>query len=147
MVFMRRDEGHPLGATLVLASMLAFAWIFHVVTRPDANLAAQFNVSLAAFSVSVPMPPPVTSPPASSQHPAAIALSRVSLAVGEGLVDVAAPAAVPVLYSAAWPAGLVMMPSTVLEVSPARSTREGGAVTRAIASTRSAVRNAFSRAF
>jgi hypothetical protein len=146
MVFMRRDEGHPLGATLVLASMLAFALVFHVVTRPDTHLAAQFNVSLAPFSVSVPAPPPVVWRPTIARPEAVIVAAPVSPAVAEDPVE-AAPAAMPVLSSVAWPAAPHMMPSTAHDVSPATPTREGGAVTRAIASTRSAVRNALSRAF
>lgn len=150
MIFMRQDEGHPLGATLVLVSMLAFAFVFQMVTRPAAPLAAQFNVSLEAFSVSVPTPPPVISRPTISQHPTAIAVWRMSFVVDEGIVEEAEPAqspSVPILYSVAWPAAPVVMPSTVHALSPAKPTREGGAVTRALASTRSAVRNALSRAF
>jgi hypothetical protein len=112
-------------------------------------LAAHFNLSLTAFSVPVPTSPPVISPPAISQHPAAIALSRESLAVAAGLVEETEPAeaaSVPILYSVAWPAAPLMMPSTVHALPPAGPTREG-AVTRAITSTRSAVRNALSRAF
>ena len=149
MVFMTRDGGHPLGATLVLVSMVVFAWVFQVVTRPAAPLAAQFNVSLAAFRVAVPTPPPVISRATISPQPAAI-VSRVSFAVAKGLVEEAEPAqpaAMPILDSIALPAAPIMMPSTVHALSPAKPAREGGAVTRAIATTRSAVRNALSRAF
>jgi hypothetical protein len=149
MVFMTREGGHPLGATLVLVSMVVFALVFQVVTRPAAPLAAQFNVSLAAFRVAAATPPPVISR-ATVSPPAAIAVSRVSVAVADGLVEKAAPtqpAAMPILDSIALPAAPIMMPSTVHALSPATPTREGGAVTRALATTRSAVRNALSRAF
>lgn len=150
MDFMRRDGGHPLGATLVLVSMVVFALVFQVVTRPAAPLAAQFHVSLAAFSVAVPTPPPVIARATSSSQPAAAAVSRVSFAVDEGLIEEAEPAqpaGMPILDSIALPAAPIMMPSTVHALSPAKPAREGGAVTRAIATTRSAVRNALSRAF
>jgi hypothetical protein len=130
--------------------MVMFALVFHVVTRPAAPLAAQFNESLAAFSVAVPPPPPVISRAASSPHPAALAVSRVLFAVAEVLVEEAEPpqpAARPILDSIALPAAPIMMPSTMHARSPAKPTREGGAVTRALATTRSAVRNGLSRAF
>ena len=150
MVFMTRDGGHPLGATLVLVSMVVFALVFQVVTRPAAPLAAQFHESLAAFRVAVPTPLPVIARATISPQPAAIAVSRVSFAVAKGLVEEAEPAqpaAMPILDSIALPAAPIMMPSTVHALSPAKPAREGGAVTRAIATTRSAVRNALSRAF
>lgn len=130
--------------------MVVFALVFQVVTRPAAPLAAHFNLSLAAFSVAVPTPPPVISRATISPQPAAIAVSRVSFAVAEGLVNEAEPtqpASMPILDSVALQSAPVMMPSTVHALSPAKPTREGGAVTRALATTRSAVRNALSRAF
>jgi hypothetical protein len=163
MVFMREDEGRPLPALLLLFSMFAFAFVFHVVTRPQVALEAQYNTATPALQAAIeshnagaPSAPGVKhARGAEAAHaivarvtfaeiveltgPVAIAPSvSVAPSVALAPVELAAPGALGTPVALAVP---------VEPVGPATVPVDRGAVTRGFATTGSVVRAAFKRAF
>lgn len=61
MRFMKSTNAHPLAATLLLISMYAFAWAFHLVTRPAPALPAHPEAAMAALPPTVQAVPPALS--------------------------------------------------------------------------------------
>jgi hypothetical protein len=155
MVFMkRRDEGHPLGALLVLSSMFAFAFVFHAVTRPDAAVAARFDVPLAAF------PPPVVPvvpavpvvPVVASRVPEVSMVPVIRVTTLETPVTIETSGTLEpttgTIGTSGTPGTLIApLRASVTAIAPSEPAREGGAVTRAFAITGSALRNAFRKTF
>jgi len=161
----RRDEGHPLGALFVLSSMFAFAFVFHAVTRPDAGVAARFDVPLAAFPPPVvPIVPAVPVVPAvGSRVPEVsmvpvIRVTALETTVTPGTLEPTTGTLEPTtgtLEPTTGTTGTSGTPGTLIAplrasvtaIAPGEPAREGGAVTRAFAITGSALRNAFRKTF
>jgi hypothetical protein len=152
MVFMqRRHEGHPAAAMLLLFSMFAFAFVFHVVTRPDATVAAYFDTQLAAYpGAAVVSPRPavtgrrvVDRPKAAQTHAPFMAAATPEALATPSRVDPPTPATLVITGHA--PAAPLLSP--IDPIAPLHTPDDGGAVTRAIGHTRSALRSAFKKAF
>ena len=120
--------------------MFAFALVFHVVTKPAAQLPARYDVQLTVFAI------PVASEPASVLPPLAIAPMPppiVTAVIEAPTIAVATP---PVLD--AWPpAAPTLLRGSAVAVAPDDTLRESGAVTRAFATTGSVLRNVFRKTF
>jgi hypothetical protein len=146
MVFMpRRSDGHPMAAMLLLFSMFAFALVFHAVTRPRVTIAGHFNTQLAALAQPVaPRLPAMVSAQAAG---AALALPVARSEMAPPSIPATAFDATPVIH--AMPASLAMayLPASIDAAPPELSAVSGGAVTRGVAATRSALRTAFKKAF
>jgi hypothetical protein len=142
MVFMERREGHPLAAMLLLCSMFAFALVFHSVTQPVAELPARYDYQLTA------MARPAVEQPPSFAVPRETALAPTSTAITATPIEIplAAPLSPSLIEAFAWPA-TTSFPAPVSASAPSEARRESGAVTRAFATTGSALRNALRKTF
>ena len=126
---------------LLLSSMFAFALVFHAVTQPAADLPARYDVQLTRFAI------PAASEPASVLPPLAIAPIPLPPPILTAIeAPVIAVAAAPVL-DALPPAAPTLLRGSALAVAPDHGMREAGAVTRVFATTSSALRSAFRKAF
>jgi len=154
MVFMkRRDEGHPLGALFVLSSMFAFAFVFHIVTQPSAELAVRFDLHWAALVA----PSPASETTGTTGTTGATRTTGISGTAGNpGTAAAVVPVvpAVPVVPEVTAPRLLDALPwppttlvASVNAVASDAPTRDEGAVTRAIATAGSALRNALRKTF
>src|SRR5687768_5108316 len=157
VVMNRADEGHPVGAMLLLCSMFAFAWVFHAVTTPDARLPAQFNAQIAALALSVvPIVPEVPAVPDVLEVPA-VPVPTVRLASGTtGTTETSETSETPITLRTSGTPGTLgtlgtigttvppaAFPASVNAVAPGEQSRESGAVSRAFGTTGAALRSAF----
>lgn len=159
MVFMqRRNDGHPLAALLLLFSMFAFAFVFHVVTRPEAPVAAHLDRQLAAFARPVapdvptlgePRQPAAAASPVTSVVEPAPPVEASALATDSHPPALTLPPPITIVPSATVvrPVTVVPLPAAAVSATLQPSAPDGGAVTRAFTTTGSALRSAFRKAF
>jgi hypothetical protein len=149
MVFMQpRDEGHPLAAMLVLSSVFAFALVFHTVTEPGAHVPARYDRQLAALvSPQIPVVPVVPRVSAVRVVRAVHMVPAVRVAAGTTATSGTPETSGTILHAFAWPTMPAPFPAAASPFLPSDAARDGGAVTRALATTGSALRNAFRKTF
>ena len=128
---------------LLLSSMFGFAFVFHAVMQPGAQLPARYDRQLAAF----PVPAAADRPAVVSARSTAVARPQIVVIATVGEPAVAPPAAPPLLNAFAWPAMPAALPAAAAASRPSDAERHSGAVTNAFATTRSALRGAFRKTF
>lgn len=153
MRFMKSTNGHPLAATLLLISMYAFAWAFHLVTRPSPALPAHPVTAMAALppTVRATVPPPLSAaavppgPVAPVRQAAAPAPSPAELA--PALTEIApataadeSPAALPAFAWSIVPTGYPAAPLPGHVGDPPRRGAVSGGLATAAAAMRSSLR-------
>lgn len=150
MRFMKSTNGHPLAATLLLISMYAFAWAFHLVTRPSPALPAHPVLVMAALPPTVRAVPPALSaatlpprPVAPVRQAAAPAPSRAELAPELTEITPAPAVESPVALPAfAWSTVLTGYPAAPLPSRIGDPPRRG-AVSGGLATAAAAMRSSF----
>jgi hypothetical protein len=142
---MKSTNGHPLAATLVLISMYAFAWAFHIVTRPAPALPAHSVSAMAALPPTMRAVPPALSAPTLPPGPVAPVRQAAAPAPSPAerapaLTEIAAapavesPAALPAFAWSTIPTGYpaAPLPGRIGD-APRRGAVSGGLATAAAA--------------
>jgi hypothetical protein len=133
---------------LLLSSMFAFAFVFHLVTRPEVLVAAHFDLQLTGFAHSVDADVPSVLEPLVVQR--SINSQPPAVRVTDTSIDADTEAAVdplPVITATAWPTLAAPLPSTIAPAAPSEPSSSGGVITRALAGTGSTLRNVFRKTF
>lgn len=146
--------------------MFAFAFVFHLVTRPERLVPAHFDAQLAALAPSIDPDVPTagtsTTTPSRSAAPArplpiatpyvldtttAAADPSIELNISPASATLPAAETANAIEALAWPAASLELPPTIDPAVPVHASRESGAVTRAFTATRSTLRNVFKKTF
>jgi hypothetical protein len=133
---------------LLLFSMFAFAFVFHVVTRPQALVAAQFDLQLTGLArpvnADVPSVPEqrVVQRSIDSPPPAVRVIETSIVAETVAAVD-----PLPVITATTWPTLPAELPPAIAPAAPSEPSSSGGVITRALAGTGSTLRNVFRKTF
>src|SRR5688572_17088059 len=159
VVMNRADEGHPVGAMLLLCSMFAFAWVFHAVTKPDATLPVAPAVPVVPVVLWIPAVLGVPEVPAVRVDskvpvvPDVPGVPAVRVTTGTtGTIETTGPpgtsrtsgtAGTPgtpgttgtIVYTVSWSITPPPFAASVSAVEPRGQSGEGGVVTRAFATT------------
>ena len=138
-----------MAALLLLCSMFAFAFVFHTVTRRTLTVPAHFDTQLAAFAATID-----AVVPASEEAPAVRLPVRETTLIMTPAAEATLPQPIvatdsaPLLNAASFRTTPTPLAASITPAWLAQSPEEdAGAVTRALASTRSALRNAFKKTF
>lgn len=150
MRVMKSTNGHPLAATILLISMYAFAWAFHLVTRLSPALPAHPVSPMAALPPTVRAVPPVLSAPTQPPRPVAAVRQAAPPAptpaeLAPALTEIApapaveSPAALPAFAWSTVPTGYPAAPLPGRIGYPPRR----GAVSGGLATAAAAMRSSF----
>lgn len=156
-----RHEGHPLGATLIIAAIFSVALAFHLAQPPAPSLPARATIPMVMHAAAVSAHPathlwmtvstPKRLPQAASSvaAPTPMAVPVPQHAAAEPVLDttVTLPAGTPALAAFSWSSVPTAYPATVQAATRAEAPVDRGAVTHAFASAGNAVRTAFKKAF
>ena len=139
---------------LLLFSMFAFAAVFHVVTRQGELLPAHFDAQLAAFAGAIDAESPTLNVGEVAQRlqasVAPMTLMLESIAAYEppaAMADAPAIERPALIAASAWPPVPAQATAARATLTSTEDGAEAGAVTRALSTTRTALRQAFKKAF